>query len=67
MFKSKNSNRSLGLYRYNNLANLTKLPTIALGGVSQSNLKLLNMFKKKGFAAINFFRNNNFKYGKRFK
>ena len=67
MFKSKNSNRSLGLYRYNNLANLTQLPTIALGGVSQSNLKLLNMVKKKGFAAINFFKNNNFKYGKRLK
>ena len=55
LFKNKNSNRSLGLYKYNQLANLTKLPTIALGGITQSNLKFLKIIKTNGFAAINFF------------
>ena len=47
LFKTKNSNRYLGLYRYNQLANQTKLPTIALGGITQSNLKLLESSKLK--------------------
>ena len=55
LFKTKNSNRSLGLYKYNQLANLTKLPTIALGGITRSNLKFLKIIKTNRFAAINFF------------
>ncbi len=57
LFKSKKSNRPLGLYRYNNLANQTKLPTIALGGINSKNKKLLKMIKSDGFAAIRFFKN----------
>ncbi len=56
LFKTQKSNRSLGLYRYNRLANLTKLPTIALGGIKESNIKLLKIIKTRGFAAINFFK-----------
>ena len=55
LFKTKKSNRPLGLYRYNNLANLTKIPTIALGGIKDSNLKLIKLIKCSGFAAISFF------------
>ena len=56
LFKTQKSNRYLGLYRYNRLANLTKLPTIALGGIKESNIKLLKIIKTRGFAAINFFK-----------
>ena len=56
LFKTKKSNRYLGLYQYNRLANLTRLPIIALGGINQSNLKLLRITKSKGFAAINFLK-----------
>jgi len=56
LFQSKKSNRPLGLYRYNNLANQTKLPTIALGGINSKNKKLLKMIKSEGFAAINYFK-----------
>ena len=59
LFKSKKSNRSLGLYRYNRLADLTKLPVVALGGIKQSNLKFLKVTKAKGFGAINFFKEKN--------
>ena len=56
LFKKKNSNGPLGLYRYNLLANHTKLPTVALGGIEKKNIKLLKMTKTSGFAGINFFK-----------
>ena len=58
VFKTKKSNRPLGLYRYNLLANHTKLPTIALGGISINNIKFLKILKTNGFAAISFFNKN---------
>ena len=61
IFKSKNSNRPLGLYRYNQLSTQTKLPTIALGGINQDKIKLLKMIKTKGFASINYFKSLNSK------
>ena len=56
LFKKKNSNRPLGLYRYNILSKLTKLPTIGLGGITKRNLKNLKLLKMSGFASINFFK-----------
>ena len=56
LFKTKNSIRSLGLYKYNNLANLTKIPTIALGGITQAKIRFLKITKSEGFAAIDFFK-----------
>ena len=56
LFKNKNSNRSLGLYKYNLLANLTKLPNVALGGINKINFKLLKLINNNGFAAINYFK-----------
>ncbi len=56
IFKNKNSNGSLGLYRYNLLSNLTKLPNIALGGINKINSKLLKLINSNGFAAINYFK-----------
>jgi len=58
LFKSKKSNRPLGLYRYNLLAKQTKLPTIALGGINPINKKFLKIINTKGFASISFFKNH---------
>ena len=56
LFKKKGSNEPLGLYRYNLLANLTKLPNIALGGINKINLKLLKLVNTNGFASISYFK-----------
>ena len=56
LFKKKGSNKPLGLYRYNLLANLTKLPNIALGGINKINLKLLKLINTNGFASISYFK-----------
>ena len=61
LFKSKNSNRPLGLYRYNLLATQTKLQTLALGGVNKNNIKFLKIIKVKGFASITYFKSMNSK------
>ena len=56
LFKKKKSNRPLGLYRYNILSKLTKLPTIGLGGITKKNIKTLKLIKNNGFASISFFK-----------
>ena len=59
LFKKKKSNRPLGLYRYNILSKLTKLPTIGLGGITKKNIKTLKLIKSNGFASISFLKNRN--------
>ena len=56
VFKSKGPNNYMGLYRFNILKKLAKIPVIPLGGINTKTLKLLNMFDNKGFAAINFLK-----------
>lgn len=58
LFPSEKSIKALGVYRYNLLATQTKIPSIALGGISYKNIKLLNIIKCQGFAAIKFFKEN---------
>ena len=58
LFKKK-SNRPLGLYRYNILSKLTKLPTVGLGGITKKNIKILKLMKTNGFASISFFKKQN--------
>ena len=53
LFK-KNKN-FLGIYRFKLLSNLSKKPIIALGGISNNNLKKLNLTNCHGFAGISFF------------
>ena len=53
LFK-KNKNY-LGIYRFNYLKNLTKKKVIALGGVSQTNLKRFRVFNCFGFSGISYF------------
>ena len=51
----KNSKNFLGLYRFKLLTLLSKKSFIALGGVSNKNLKKLNLTNCQGFAGISFF------------
>jgi thiamine-phosphate pyrophosphorylase len=53
LFK-KNKNY-LGLYKFKLFSLLTKKKVIALGGISISNLKKLNLTSCQGFAGISFF------------
>ena len=53
LFK-KNKN-FLGIYRFKLLSNLSKRPVIALGGISNDNLKKIDLISCLGFAGISFF------------
>ena len=51
----KTNKNYLGVKRFKLLSLLTKKPLIALGGLSNNNLKKLNLTICKGFAGISFF------------
>ncbi len=53
VFKKKN--KILGIYGFLKLKKFNQLKNIVLGGVSEKNLKKLNMIKADGYAAINLF------------
>jgi thiamine-phosphate pyrophosphorylase len=46
----------LGLNKFKLLANFTKKKIIALGGISNENLKKLKLAKCEGFAGISYFQ-----------
>ena len=52
----KKNNNYLGLFKFLNLNYLTKKNTIALGGISKKNKKILNMIGLWGFAGISYFK-----------
>ena len=54
LFK-KNKNY-LGINRFNNLSKLTKRKLIALGGISNENLKKLKLVNCFGFSGIGYFK-----------
>ena len=54
LFKEK-TNKQLDIYKYFNLRKTTKMKDISLGGISNKNLKKLNMIKPIGFAGISYF------------
>ena len=51
--KSKNY---LDLYKFNNLSNLNKTNILALGGISDKNIRKLKLLSIKGFGGISFFK-----------
>ena len=51
----KNNKNFLGIYRFRLLSLLSKKSFIALGGISNMNLKKLNLINCIGFAGISFF------------
>ena len=52
----KKNNNYLGLFKFLNLNYLTKKNTIALGGISKKNKKILKMISLWGFAGISYFK-----------
>jgi len=52
----KKNKNYLGINRFKLLSHLSKKPLIALGGVSNNNLKKLNLINCCGFAGISFFK-----------
>ncbi len=51
----KKNKNYLGVYRFKLLSILSNKSFIALGGITNSNLKKLNLTKSRGFAAISYF------------
>ena len=51
----KKNKNYLGINKFRSLSLLTKKPIIALGGLSNNNLKKLNLINCKGFGGISFF------------
>jgi thiamine-phosphate pyrophosphorylase len=51
----KKNKNYLGINKFKSLTFLSKKPLIALGGISTSNLKKLNLTDCVGFAGISFF------------
>ena len=52
----KKNKNFLGINRFKLLSHLSKKPLIALGGISNNNLKKLNLINCCGFAGISFFK-----------
>ncbi len=52
----KNNGNFLGLNKFNLLSNYSKKDIIALGGISKTNIKLINLTKSIGFAGISYFQ-----------
>ena len=51
----KKNKNYLGINKFKSLCLLTNKPLIALGGISNNNIKKLNLTKCRGFAGISFF------------
>ena len=51
----KKNKNYLGINKFKLLSKLTKIKTIALGGISNANLKRLKLVRCFGFAGISFF------------
>jgi len=58
IFKTKKTNKILGINRFNILSSYTKNKIVALGGINANNIRKLNMTKAYGFAGISFFKEN---------
>ena len=56
IFKIKKAKKNLGLYKFNYLSNQNKINILALGGISENNIKKLNMLNIKGFGGIGLFK-----------
>ena len=56
VFDVKKSKKSLGLYKFNHLANTNKIKFLALGGISKNNIRKLNLLNIIGFGGISLFK-----------
>ncbi len=53
----KRNNNYLGINKFKILSSLSDKTVIALGGISDDNLKYLSLTQSQGFAGISFFQN----------
>jgi len=56
VFNVKKSKNYLNLYKFNNLSLLNKTNILALGGISEKNIRQLKLLSIKGFGGISFFK-----------
>ncbi len=56
VFYVKKSKNYLDLHKFNNLSHLNKTTILALGGISEKNIRKLKMFSIKGFGGISLFK-----------
>ena len=52
----KKNNNFLGINKFNLISKLSNKEIIALGGISENNIKLVNLTRSKGFAGISYFK-----------
>ncbi len=52
----KRNQNYLGLNKFKLISDYSKVKIIALGGISEENVKRLSLTKSKGFAGISYFR-----------
>ena len=56
IFKVKQNKKFLGILKFRNLKNFTKKKVIALGGINEKNLKLIENSGAIGFASISYIK-----------
>ena len=59
IFNIEKSKKYLGLHKFNYLSCLNNVDILALGGISNSNIKKLKLLSIKGFGGIKFFTKKN--------
>ena len=58
IFKTNKSNKFLGVQKFNNLANYTKIKVVCLGGIKKNNLKKIKLLNVYGFSSVSLFKQN---------
>ena len=56
VFKMEKSKKFLGLYKFNYLSHMNKINILALGGISENNVRKLKLLYIKGFGGISIFK-----------
>ena len=58
VFNIEKSKKFLGLHKFNYLSHTNKINTLALGGISENNIRKLKLLYIKGFGGISIFKKN---------
>ena len=56
LFYVKKSKKFLGLHKFNYLSNMNKINILALGGISENNIRKLKLLYMNGFGGIGIFK-----------
>ena len=56
VFNVEKSKKFLGLYKFNYLSHMNKINILALGGISEHNIRKLRLLSIKGFGGISLFK-----------